>query len=223
MKVEWFAHASFLIEGDGRRIITDPYTPGLMGFLPINETADMVIRSSSDDAGHCYAEMIPGNPIIATATEIDPQGEEIAGLTITPIPTQESLIHKTEPGDNAMYRFNLEGMAIAHFGDVGNQLTEAQLAALEGSDILFVPTGGPPTIDLDDLCDAIEILQPRMVVPMHYQLPGCKFKMLPVTDFTTRFSPDSVMWIDGSEIELTVGTLPAELRVMVLKPSTAAQ
>ncbi len=204
MKIKWFAHASFLIQGEGIRIITDPYTTELAGFTPILEPADLVIRSSGDDKAHSNAEMIRGEPTVVTATEIGEQGKVVKGIGITTVATQESLLHKAEPGDNAIYCFSLEGIRVAHFGDVGNRLTEDQLARIDGVNVLLIPTGGPPTIDLDDLCDAIKVLRPTITIPMHYHLPGCQFSMLPVTDFTDRFPPDRVVWMDQSEIKLTL-------------------
>lgn len=219
MKIKWYAHASFLLEGDGLRIITDPYHPGELGFPPITETADIVIRSSADDLGHCYAEMIPGDPVVVTATDIVDSGTTVKGLAITAIPVRESLIHKESPLDNGMVRFTLEGVNVAHLGDVGNALAEEQLAGLAGADVLFVLAGGPPTIDLDDLKAAIEILQPRLVIPMHYHLPGTKVKMLPITELTGRFPAEMVEWADSAEIEVTPQTLPVETRIVVLKSS----
>lgn len=219
MKIKWFAHASFLIEGDGLRIITDPYTPENIGFPPITEPADIVIRSSDDDNGHCYAEMITGNPAVVTATEIVETGATVKGLAIKAIPVLESLIHKESPLDNAMYRFTVEGVQIGHLGDVGNPLTEEQLQGLAGVDVLLALAGGPPTIDIADLCRAIEILQPRIVIPMHYRLPGATFKMLPVTELTQRFPPEAVVWAESAEIELQPATLPPPTKIVVLKSS----
>jgi L-ascorbate metabolism protein UlaG (beta-lactamase superfamily) len=219
MKIKWFAHASFLIEGDGLRIITDPYHPAEMNFPPITEPADIVIRSSDDDFGHCYAEMIPGDPLVVTATDIVATGATVKGLHVTAVPVLESLIHKESPLDNAMYRFTLSGIDIAHMGDVGNPLTAEQLAALAKPDVLLALAGGPPTLDIDDLCRAIEIIQPRIVIPMHYQLPGTWVKMLPVTELTGHYPAETVVWVDGPEIELTQATLPAEMQVYVLKSS----
>ena len=223
MKIKWFAHASFLIEGDGLRIITDPYTPDEMGFPPITEPADIVIRSSSDDGGHCYAEMIPGEPEVVTATDIIYGGVTVHGLKITAIPVRESLIHKDSPLDNGMYRFTLEGIRLAHMGDVGNPLTEEQLDALANVDVLFVLAGGPPTIELDDLREAIDIIQPRVIIPMHYHLPGTKVKMLPITELTDRFSDDEVVWMDSSEFDLSRDTLPLARRMFVLRSSLVEQ
>jgi L-ascorbate metabolism protein UlaG (beta-lactamase superfamily) len=221
MIIKWFAHACFLIEGDGLRIVTDPYTPGVMGFAPVSEAAGLVIRSSADDAGHCNAAMISGSPTVVTATELPNGGAVIGGLRITAIPAQESLVHKESPLDNAMYRFTIEGISMAHFGDVGNRLSRDQVAALEGSEIVFVPTGGPPTIDLDDLCEALSEIRPRLVIPMHYHLPATIVRMLPVTDFTSRFPAESVDWIESSHLEVTRATLPSDLRVAVLQSDIA--
>jgi len=221
LNITWLAHAAFLIEGDGVRIITDPYTPDRMGFAEITAPADVVVRSSSDDLAHCNAAMIRGNPAVVTATEVGLNGIVAAGVQFDAIPAQESLIHKETPADNAMYRFTLEGIRVAHLGDIGNRLTETQLAALAGVDVFLALAGGPPTIDLDDLMDAIESIQPRVVIPMHYLLPGASFNMLPVTDLASRWPADQVVWHQGSTVTFTPATLPSRRQLHVLLPSTA--
>jgi L-ascorbate metabolism protein UlaG (beta-lactamase superfamily) len=218
MRIKWLAHATFLIEGEGIRIVTDPYTPEVMGFPAIQESADIVIRSSADDAGHCNAAMVGGNPLVLTATEWGEEVETRHGLKVKAIPTQESLIHKEKPADNAMYRLTLEGIRISHMGDVGNRLTEDHLRALSSTDVLLAPTGGPPTLDLDDLCDAIKILRPRLVIPMHYHLPETSVKMLPVSEFANRFPSEAVEWGNSAEVELHASNLPTTTRVLILKP-----
>ena len=220
MKIKWLAHASFLIEGDGLRIITDPYEPNeIINLHPITEAADIVIRSSDDDEAHSYVNTLPKGFDLVTATEIVETGATVKGLRIDAIWSQESLIHKEVARDNAMYRFTLEGINISHMGDVGNPLTSNQLDALSGTDILLALTGGPPTIELNDLCEVIEIVKPKLVIPMHYRIPGPRFFMLPVTDFTTCYPEIMVVWSDSTEVEYTKETLPKETQILVLKPS----
>src|ERR1700680_1243368 len=81
MKIRWLGHAAFAIESNGLRVITDPYTPEDLDFPPVTESADIVIRSSADDRGHCNAEMIPGSPVVVTATEIVEKGANVRGLS----------------------------------------------------------------------------------------------------------------------------------------------
>ena len=59
----------------------------------------------------------------------------------------------------------------------------------EGAPVLLIGDPGIAALGdrTDDLVDAILVLKPRVVIPMHYQLPSASFKMLPVTDFTSRF------------------------------------
>ena len=202
IKIKWLAHASFLIEGQGLRIITDPYDPQDVNLPPVAEPADIVIRSSSDDIAHSFVGNIPLGYELITATEIVDGGATAKGLHVTAVWSQESLIHKHVARDNAMYRFTLDGITICHMGDAGNPLTETQMTALAGADVLLALAGGPPTIELDDLYQVIQTVKPRLVIPMHYRIPGPKFFMLPVTDFAGYFPKESVTWSESSEIEI---------------------
>lgn len=220
MRVKWYAHASVLFQGSGVRIITDPYTPEVLGFLPITEPADVVVRSSADDDGHNHAEMITGSPVVVTATELEPEGETVRGIHFTPIHAQESLIYKERPRDNAMYLFTLDGIRVAHLGDIGNRITDDQLTLLSGIEVMVAPAGGPPTIDLTDLADAIRTVKPKIMIPVHYDLPNTIVKMLPVSEFAKQFPANSVIYESSPEIEITRANLPHDTRIVVLKAST---
>ncbi|MDE0197621.1 MAG: MBL fold metallo-hydrolase [Caldilineaceae bacterium] len=242
MKIKWYAHACLRIEGDGVSIITDPYTPHKSGFAAVTETADIIVRSSDDDSAHANAEMIPGDPEVVTATHIltfegadgkaslaEPDvgrsGSTFltkAGVRFKAIPAMESMRVKLQPRDNAMYCFVVEGIRVVHFGDVGNRLEAWQLDRIGDIDLAIVPTGGPPTIELADLHDALEILRPAVTIPMHHELPGCKFPtMADVREFTQRYPQSSVRWADTPRVELTKAALPREPQVWVLQATTA--
>jgi hypothetical protein len=63
MKITFYAHASFRLETPEVSIVTDPYTPGVSGFEPIDEPADIVIMSSATDRFHSDASHIRGDPM----------------------------------------------------------------------------------------------------------------------------------------------------------------
>ena len=242
MRIKWYAHACLRIEGDGISIITDPYTPQKSGFGAVTETADIVVRSSDDDSAHANAEMIPGNPEVVTATHIlSFESEDSIGspealkarqegstylsqhcIRFKAIPAMESMRVKLQPRDNAMYCFEVEGIRVVHFGDVGNRLEAWQLEQMGEVDVAIVPTGGPPTIDLPDLHDALDILRPAVTVPMHFELPGCKFPtMADVREFTQRYPPARLRWAETQEVEITKADVPEEPEVWVLQATTA--
>src|SRR3989337_1178566 len=59
MKIKWYGHACFRIEGDDIVIVTDPYTPEVAGLDPMDEPADVVVMSSATDRFHSDASMVP--------------------------------------------------------------------------------------------------------------------------------------------------------------------
>lgn len=220
MKIRWLAHASFLIEGDGLRIITDPYEPNeVINLPPVTETADIVVRSSDDDEAHCFIDTIPTGFELVTATDIVETGATVKNIKFDAIWSEESHIHKEVVRDNAMYRFTLDGIRITHMGDVGNPLTAVQMEALAGTDILLALVGGPPTIELPDLHEVIAYVKPKVVIPMHYKIPGPRFHMLPVTEFTAHYPDAMIDWLDSSAVEFSKESLPDETRIVVLKPT----
>src|SRR5215217_7286444 len=64
MKIKWYGHACFRIEGDSIAIVSDPYTPEVAGLNPVDEPADVVVMSSATDRFHSDASMVPGDPKI---------------------------------------------------------------------------------------------------------------------------------------------------------------
>lgn len=221
MKITWLGHASFLLESGDVRIITDPYDPDDLNLLPVTEPADIVVRSSDDDIAHAYIDSIPKPFDLITATEIVDRGTEVKGIQFQAVPSQESIFKEGGYRDNALYRFTLEGITITHMGDVGNPLSASQLDALEGTDLLFALAGGHPTIGLDDLETVISTLKPKQVIPMHFRVPGPRFFMLPVTEFTNRYPESTVRFKGGSTISINVvelGSRQDETRITVLEP-----
>lgn len=219
VRIQWLAHASFLIEGEGLRIITDPYEPNeIINLPPVTLPADIVLRSSDDDEAHCYIETIPAGFDLITATDIVDTGASARGIDVSAIWSQESL-DKDVVRDNAMYRFQLDGINITHMGDVGNPLTTSQMDALVGTDILLALVGGKPTIDLADLGDVIDHIKPKVIIPMHYRIPGPRFFMLPVTDFTSRYPAAMTTWSEQNFAEFSRESLPSDTQILVLKPT----
>ncbi len=209
MKIKWYGHACFRIEGDGVAIVTDPYTPEVAGLDPVDEPADVVVMSSATDRFHSDASMVPGDPKILNALEISRRDPvEVNGVAFEALPTMESLEYKESPDENAIYRFELEGISILHLGDLGNPLTDEQLTRLRGRvDILLALTGGPPTIQLEDLDRAVEEIGPRVVIPMHYQIPKLKLDILPLEAFTSRYPEDTITRVGTTDVELSFDTL----------------
>ena len=221
MQLKWYGHASFRItRSDGFTLVTDPYTPATSGYAPVTEPSDLAIASSATDDFHCRVDLIPGNPITVNALEIAKEGgmQEVAGITIQAMEAMEMEDHPFhDPDQNAMYRFEVDGIKIAHMGDVGNALTDRQIAFYEDIDILLALTGGIPTIQLDDLKVLIDRVKPKFVVPMHFRtLTYLQRNTFWIETFLAYFDDANVDFAFDYKIELTKDDLPSQTRVLVL-------
>lgn len=221
MQLKWYGHASFLITADnGKRIITDPYTPETSGYLPIPDAPDIVVMSSDNDTFHCRADLIPGRPVVINALELARQGGQRTeqGILIQAIEAMEALDHAFhDPDQNGMYRVTVDGVSIGHLGDVGNPLSDVQLQFFAGVDILLALAGGHPTINLDDLNTVVERTQPKMVIPMHFRTLRYKPRnQFWIQSFLNYYNPEDVDFACDTQITVSKATLPAKTRVVVL-------
>lgn len=221
MRVTWFGQAALKFEGAEMSVICDPYTPDLLGYPAIEEVADVVLTSSDDDDAHCRSDLIGGSPVTCNALDIagDGQGEGMVGdLRVRAIAAEEWEHHpRGVAHQNAMYRFALDGIEIAHMGDVGNALDEDQIAFFEGVDVLCALTGGPPTIALPDLMHMIHRVRPRIVIPIHFRTLAYRPANIQwITDFLPHFRREAVDFAFGPRTNIERGELPAPTRVRVL-------
>lgn len=222
MDIKWYGHAAFrLTPRAGPIVITDPYLPELVGYGAITDTADVVVISSPDDDGHCREDLVPGPHAVVDALDVARNGgrTEVEGTLFTAMEAMEYEYHTEHdvPGQNAMYRFELDGIKIAHMGDVGNRLTPAQLKFFEDVDILFALTGDALTIKLPDLMEMIHRMRPRLVIPMHFRTLAYKPQRGAwIEAFLLHFHDHQIDYAFGSETRVTALDIPEETRVMVM-------
>jgi L-ascorbate metabolism protein UlaG (beta-lactamase superfamily) len=76
-----------------------------------------------------------------------------------------------ERGRNTVFVIHIDDMAFAHLGDLGHELTSAQIEDIGDIDVLFVPVGGNESLNASEAVAVIAQLEPRIVIPMHYAGP----------------------------------------------------
>jgi len=212
MKIKWLGHAAFLITSDsGTRIITDPYeTSDALKYGNIEESAD-IVTVSHDHGDHNNVAAVRDNPQEVRETT------EAKGIKIKGIPTAHDDAGGSKRGSNTIFCFEVDGVNICHFGDLGHPLSNTQLTELGKVDVLLIPVGGFFTIDAQTAGNISDQLKPRVIIPMHYQNNKCGLPIKGVDEFIK--GKDNVTRLDTSEIELKAGGLPASTQIMVLKPA----
>lgn len=206
VRLTWFGHACFLIEGQGQRIITDPFDSQVGYDIPGVE-AD-IVTVSHEHWDHCAVDTVRGNPTVVR----QPGDFEINGISIKGIPTYHDRSQGRERGRNTVYVVGLEGMNVVHLGDLGHLLSEKDIESIGQVDVLLIPVGGTFTIDANDAVKVVERLKPRVVVPMHFKTPHLSFQVAPVEEFIQNF--DKVA--KRPYLELNATELEGEMKVIVL-------
>ncbi|KPJ70780.1 hypothetical protein AMJ51_01015, partial [Microgenomates bacterium DG_75] len=121
-------------------------------------------------------------------------------------------------GENTIYLISLDGLRLAHLGDLGHKLTETQLEELNGVDVLFIPVGGTFTIDDNEAIEVVAQIEPRIIIPMHYKTADMK------PDFGIKLTVDDFLKAIGEEankakekLDISKDKLPEEREIVVLK------
>ena len=181
MIITWQGHSCFKIQNKigpgGITIATDPFDESVGLKAPKFEAN--IITISHDHHDHNNIKAVRGKPyIINTAGEYD-----IEGIFVEGVESYHDSRAGAERGKNIIYRIEIDDISITHLGDLGHVLDSKQLEKLEGTDILLVPVGGVYTIGAEKAVEVVSQVEPRLVIPMHYKIPGLKINLEGVDKF----------------------------------------
>jgi len=176
MQIIWHGHAFFQIiinrgKEEKTTIAIDPFSEGIGPRVPSIEADILLI--THDHSDHNNAKAIRGKPFL-----IQGPGEyEIKGIFVQGIAAYHDKTQGKERGGIAVYTIEAEGIRLCHLGDFGQkELTADQIEKIGDCDILMIPVGGVYTISGGEAPKIISQLEPKIVIPMHYQLPKLKLK-----------------------------------------------
>ncbi len=181
MIITWLGHSCFKIESDNTSLVTDPFSPDTGLKVPRNLEASIVIISHPHH-DHANLEAVKGSPFVLPA----PGEYEIQGAFIYGIPSFHDNQGGKERGLNIIYRIEIDDqddIKVAHLGDLGHKLSSEALEKLGEIDVLMIPVGGKYTLDAKEAADLVNQIEPRIVIPMHYKMPGLKIDLDPVDKF----------------------------------------
>lgn len=210
--IKWLGHSCFLVSLNGRmKIVTDPFDASL-GYPMPDVTADMCL-TSHDHHDHNFVSMVKGKPQI-----IKGLGEkEVNQVKFKGVASFHDAEHGSRRGDNTIFTWELGGIKFAHLGDLGTELSSSQVKEIGPVDILFVPTGGLFTIDAAAATKVVLSLEPKVVFPMHYQLPSIarSLHIAPVDEFLK--GKDNVVKTGTSSVRFSKESLPQKTTIYVLE------
>jgi L-ascorbate metabolism protein UlaG (beta-lactamase superfamily) len=208
MDITWFGHSCFRLSDRGVTIVTDPPSDD-MGYDRPRIRAD-VVTISHEHPGHNNRVGFRGGPKF-----FDGPGEyEVKDVFITGIATYHDARNGAAHGSNTVFLFEFDGVTICHLGDLGHVPTQSQVEALSSVDVLLIPVGGLHTIDPPKASEVISLIEPLIVIPMHYKTKVEKARLQTVDKFLKEMGlpPTPAQ----PELKVTKSSLPSETQIVVL-------
>lgn len=212
MEIFWLGQAAFKLKGKGATVIVDPYDPSI-GLKWSKLEAD-IVAVTHDHPDHNNTAGVTGASYVAAG----PGEYEIKGVAFTGVPSWHDNKEGEERGRNTIYIFNIDGVKICHLGDLGqHQLTETQLEEIGDVDVLLIPVGGVFTISASEAAKIVAQLDPKIIIPMHYKIPGLSVELEPAEHFLKEMGKENITALP--KITVASDKLPEEAQVVVLEPA----
>lgn len=179
MHISWLGLSAFKFETKDTVIVTDPYAPQVAP-RPLRAKADILTVSNPASDQHGHVDAVLGSPFLMNHPgEFEVKGVYIEGMEAPP---------------STLFTFDMEGVRLAHLGDIRSAPSDELLEKIDGVDILFLPVGGNGTLEPESAMRVVNAIEPRMVVPMHFAQEGwkTKAKLLPVAAFLREIGASKV-------------------------------
>ncbi len=172
--ITWLGHDGFLIKGDGKAIVIDPFQ------VKQCEPADIILISH-EHYDHCSPEDVKkirkDSTVIVTEAQsaaklsgdvrVVQPGDKltVSGIPIEAVPSYNT--NKTfHPKENGWLGFivTVDGVRIYHAGDT-DRIPEMESFQV---DIALLPVSGTYVMTAEEAVEAARMMKPKVVIPMHY-------------------------------------------------------
>ncbi|MBW8009665.1 MAG: MBL fold metallo-hydrolase [Chloroflexi bacterium] len=208
MEITWYGHSCFRItERNMATVVTDPFDSAEVGYKPLSIKAD-ILTISHDAPGHNYVKAVKGS-----SWQITGPGEyEIGGVFLTGVSTGKAAKNKKR---NMAFGFDYNGVNVVHLGDIKSIPSRSVIEAFGTVNILLVPVGGGGGLNAAKAAEVISLLEPGIVIPMHYKTPATEIKLNQINQFLKEMGLGKKVEPQDS-LKITRSGIPEEPRVVLL-------
>ncbi len=120
----------------------------------------------------------------AAETNFDSPGEyDIKGMAVFGFSSFQDEENGSLRGQNTCFTIQSEDIVLCHLGALGHKLPLDTVEKIGHVDVLFIPIGGKDTLPVQHIDELIRRIEPAIVVPMHYQVPGFSADIEPLETF----------------------------------------
>jgi len=211
MEINWHGLSCFrLTERGMATVVTDPYDHKVAGFDALKLRGE-IVTISHDAPGHNFISAVKGRSRVITG----PGEFEIGGVFITGVQTNRKAKLSPKELRNTLYVYDYDGITVAHLGDIQKVPSQTEVENLGGVNVVLVPVGGGGSLNAAKAAEIVSLLEPGIVIPMHYQLPGSDVDLSPLNRFLKEMGVGNIDPVPS--LKVTRSSVPSEARVVVLE------
>jgi L-ascorbate metabolism protein UlaG (beta-lactamase superfamily) len=213
MEINWFGHSCFrLTERNYATVVTDPYNSESSGYSPLRLRAD-IVTVSHDSANHNYINAVKEKSHVITG----PGEYEIGGVFITGVQTNGLTKATEQEPRNTLFVFDYNGVTVLHLGDITKVPSQTEVEALGPIHVVLVPVGGGAySLNASKAAEIVSLLEPNIVIPMHYATPATSLKLDPLSRFIKEMGQPKYDVLPSLKIT-SAGSLPDDTRIVALE------
>jgi L-ascorbate metabolism protein UlaG (beta-lactamase superfamily) len=210
MEIVWYGHSCFrFIERGMAAVVTDPFDNEVVGYEPLKLRAD-IVTVSHDSPGHNFVSAVK-----SASHKLTGPGEfEIGGVFITGVQTDVNHKKGADRPRNTLFLFDFDGLTIAHLGDLSQVPSQSEVEALGTVNVALVPVGSGNGLNAAKAAEVISLLEPNIVIPMHYANQAGKLELDTLAKFLKEMGLASHETVPL--LKVSRSGLPDETKVIVL-------
>lgn len=204
MYIQYYGLGCFRLTSTNLNILVDPFD-SKVGLSAPRVSAEVVIftdplsKQKTDGLGSAY--------VVDRAGEVD-----IGECGIVGLPTKQGDEFRT------VFWLDIGGIKIVLLGGLSEwNIDTEDVASLGSVDVLCVPVGGGSVLSTAKAVAVVRQLEPKIVIPTHFALPGLKADFESVDKFLKELGGSAE---STDKLKVTLKDLPAEgMQVSYLLPS----
>lgn len=169
MKITYFGHSYFLIEGNDYSIALDPF-----------KNVGLEEKRCKADYLFCSHEHFDHNnrELVDYKEEIVSKGDKFDII---------NSFHDNKKGKlrgiNRILKFKLDGHTLVFMGDYGESENFKVINKIQNVDIVFIPVGGTYTIDASEAAWYTTEIDAKVTIPIHYALANTTVDIDPIDEY----------------------------------------
>ncbi|MCX8015797.1 MAG: MBL fold metallo-hydrolase [Patescibacteria group bacterium] len=214
MTLEWFGEGCFKITETGNRFSILTETPSKDSGLPIpRHKTDVYLSVFSNLSDSLFNSNKKENEIfiINNAGDYELKDNFIRGMVVS---VKEGLV-------KSIYTIKMEDIRVAYLGMINNKEWTPEAGNFLGEiDIMLIPIGGGEMLDAVQAVEVIKQVEPKIVIPMYYKIPGLKIKRGELNTFLNKMEIKKIEEMDKLLIKSReLENWGEEIKVYILKQS----